>query len=186
MQIERSLPINAYPGSATAGIIMPYRIEPCGQQVFWGNHSVKFVFSDSALRVELPHELRPVMKLACGRFVEVAKAGLDSRGVAYLWSEDGEMLASMPPVHLHDDLLASGEQMQLLHAKKIHINGPAMIASAMQSACPYYKEDGLLSVQDANSTQSWQGNCNVVDLEECSDCSSTAAPDSPECDMDTD
>jgi hypothetical protein len=170
--------ISAYPGSAANGTIMPYRTEYHRRLASWSPRNIMFVSSDCTLTAELPEELRPVMRLACGRLVEVAKAGLDSRGVAYLWGEDGELLASMPPVCQDDDRLSNGAQIQFL-SQGGQGDSNAMLTCS-QGPCTDDTDES--SVQNTDTIWAAQKDCEIE--EEFSP--STTVPDSPDCDMDTD
>merc|ERR1711924_61364 len=119
--------------------------------------------------------LRPVMTLASGRLVEIAKAGLDSRGFAYLWGEDGELLASIPSVRQEDHRLSNGTQIQFLNGHGSQGNPSNMLT---------YGIDDDLSVQNTDTMWTEHKYCDLDELEDFSP--STTVPDSPDCTMETD
>lgn len=171
-----AFPISAYPGAKAVGIIVPYSCPPLSLK----SGNITFVFSEwGYLLAELPKPNRPVMMLACGRHVEVAKAALDSKGIAYLWSEDGDLLASIAPIHQHDDQLSNGTQIQLLNVKQSAKNDTIMFD---------FNDEAGVQLSDAHSTDSSNFLNKQHMIEELDEFSpSTTVPDSPDCaDMDMD
>jgi hypothetical protein len=151
-------------------------IEPCieehaRQAVCLEADAFTLGFSDLVLKTSLPEEIRPVMRLPSGRFVEIAKAGLDSKGFAHLWSEDGELVLSMPPIQhgCDDHLNSTAMMMKCMHG--------AYIACNQQCTRPS-------SMQDIDGSRGAPSDCKHDYSEEFSP--STAAPSSPNDSMDMD
>jgi hypothetical protein len=164
------MPMNANLVSATTSAIVPYK-----QPLSW-KHRIMFEPSESVFKAELAKEFRPVMTLPCGRSVVLAKAAVDIRGVVSLWSEDGELVASIPPIQKQGARQNNGVQIQLLGETDC-TNG----TTGYCATCTTYRdEQELSSVQYADGDCAWE-HMKIEELEEFSP--STEVPDS---DMDTD
>jgi hypothetical protein len=152
-------------------------------------HKIMFEAAENVFQAELPKALRPVLTLPrCERFVEVARVALDSRGVAYVWSEEGELLASMPPVQKQDVHHNADVQIKLLCGQEGRTDDCAIDDSTRQSShetCSTHVEQEMLSsMQDADSDWAQKQDFEIENVGEFSP--STTVPNSPDCDMDMD
>jgi hypothetical protein len=159
------LSISAQVGPERVSALIPYTREQRSQLA--KRHKITFESSDFALEAELPEGLRPMMKFPCGQCAKVAKAALDHKGVAYLWGEDGELLAWMPPIK-HGHYLTDGMPITLVSSSA---GNPTTDLQCSPDTC---------------TTQAdWEKSCKIEEVDEFSP-STTVPDDSQDDDMCTD